>query len=133
MYSRISARQNQPEIVPSQQTKKAKRTPGGADCMDKEQLKEFLQMLVSNDWELGDALGRVLILKHYVSPDASPAQLNMNIVCLKLNVTVEVLYLQSFEKVSVPYSLSQIHHLHLTLYTYATLTRGISPCCTGKM
>jgi hypothetical protein len=87
--------------------------------MDKEKLKTFLQMLVSSDSELGDAFGRVLILKHYVSPHASPAQLNMIIHGLKLNVRVQVLYVPSFEQVSFLYLRSQAQHL---LCTYATLT-----------
>jgi hypothetical protein len=100
----LSHRGNFPEIVPAQQTKRAKRTPGGNAYVDNPKFRDFIDKLRSNDWQLGDLHGRILKLKRYVSPDASPAQLDMIIECLKLNVRVEVLYIQNFEKVTVPLS-----------------------------
>lgn len=82
--------------------KRIKRTPGGDAYVDnKQHFREFINRLISNDPTLGTLNGRLLRLKDYVSPDASTAQLDMVIECLKQNVRVEVLYIQNFEKVTV--------------------------------
>ena len=89
--------------------KRAKRTPGGDAYVDnKQHFREFINRLISNDPSLGNLNGRVLRLKDYVSPDASTAQLDMVIECLKQNVRVEVLYIQNFEKVTLPLLCSNI-------------------------
>lgn len=68
---------------------------------NKQHFREFINRLIVNDPSLGTLNGRLLRVKDYVSPDASPAQLDMVIECLKQNVRVEVLYIQNFEKVCV--------------------------------
>lgn len=88
------------ESAPLQQLKRAKRTPGGDAYVDnKQHFREFINSLIVNDPSLGTLNGRVLRVKNYVSPDASPAQMDMVIECLKHNVRIEVLYIQNFEKV----------------------------------
>jgi hypothetical protein len=100
-HTRVSSARHTPQDIPPHQSKRTKRTPGGDAYVDnKQHFREFINRLCLNDPSLGTLHGRVLRLKDFVSPDASPAQLDMIIECLKQNVRVEVLYIQNFEKVT---------------------------------
>jgi hypothetical protein len=67
--------------------------------MQNPRFQEFLQHLRDSSTSIGQAEGRVLRLKQYISADARPQVIDAVLDALEENRVVEALYIQNFEKV----------------------------------
>mmetsp|Transcript_18336 Transcript_18336/g.51364 ORF Transcript_18336/g.51364 Transcript_18336/m.51364 type:complete len:560 (-) Transcript_18336:2509-4188(-) len=74
-----------------------KRIPG-QQVLQNARFQWFLEELRSSSTAIGQANGRVLRLKQYVSADARPHVIDAVLDALEENSSVEALYIQNFEK-----------------------------------